>query len=139
MKPPFETFEHGADIGVRGRGKTRAEAFENGARAMAALMVEDLDTVRPETCAEIACDSYDEGGLFTAWLNAVLARGDMLGLLFRDFQVKFDGLRINGKAFGEAFDPTRHARGVEVKGATFTELSVAEENGTWVAQCVVDV
>ena len=35
---------------------------------------------------------------------------------------------------------TRHAPAVEVKGATFTELKVhRNEDGAWIAQCVVDV
>jgi tRNA nucleotidyltransferase (CCA-adding enzyme) len=37
-------------------------------------------------------------------------------------------------------DPARHELGVEVKGATYTALSVAQDaSGAWVAQCVVDV
>ena len=34
----------------------------------------------------------------------------------------------------------RHHPAVEVKGATYTELSVKrDEEGRWIAQCVVDV
>ena len=31
----FETFEHGADIGIRGYGKTLCEAFSNILKALA--------------------------------------------------------------------------------------------------------
>jgi SHS2 domain-containing protein len=30
-------------------------------------------------------------------------------------------------------------KGIEVKGATFTEAVVEKKDGLWVAQCVVDV
>jgi SHS2 domain-containing protein len=36
-------------------------------------------------------------------------------------------------------DRARHAPAVEAKGATFTELRVAERKGGWIAQCVIDV
>ncbi len=36
---PYEQFEHKADVGVRGYGKTIEEAFENGAKAMFSIMV----------------------------------------------------------------------------------------------------
>jgi SHS2 domain-containing protein len=29
--------------------------------------------------------------------------------------------------------------GVEVKGATYTELKVSRRDGSWIAECVVDV
>jgi SHS2 domain-containing protein len=137
--PPYETFEHGADIGVRGRGGTMAEAFENGAAAMFSLMVADLDSVVRKTETEISCESFDTEGLFTAWLNALLAEADLQRMLFRNFQVTIEGQRLRALVKGEPFDPSRHERGVEVKGATFTELAVREENGEWIAQCVVDV
>jgi SHS2 domain-containing protein len=36
-------------------------------------------------------------------------------------------------------DAARHQPAVEVKGATYTGLRVAPQNGGWVAQTVVDV
>jgi tRNA nucleotidyltransferase (CCA-adding enzyme) len=37
-------------------------------------------------------------------------------------------------------DTDKHQLAVEIKGATYTALRVAQEkNGYWVAQCVVDV
>lgn len=139
IETAFETFEHGADIGVRGRGRTVGEAFGNAARAMFSLMVEDIGTIRPEKTVHISCSSYDLEGLLTAWLNALLAEASISGLLFRDFTCSVADTSATGTATGEPFDPARHQPWVEVKGATFTELRVFEERGIWTAQCVVDV
>ena len=46
---------------------------------------------------------------------------------------------LHAQAWGELVDPARHHPAVEVKGATYTALRVARENGEWVAQTVVDV
>jgi SHS2 domain-containing protein len=139
MTASFETFEHGADIGIRGRGKTLSEAFENGAKSMYSLVVVNLDTVIPEKPVKISCESFDLECLFVAWLNSLLAESDIQRLIFSDFKVKIQNLRLTGTAMGEPFDFSRHQRGVEVKGATFTELSVRQEGDLWIAQCVVDV
>jgi SHS2 domain-containing protein len=141
MKKGYETFEHGADIGVRGRGRTIEEAFENGARAMFSIMVEDLDSIKSTKEVAISCESFDQECLFTAWLNALLAEAAMENMIFGAFKIKrLKHFTIEGVGMGEPFDPVRHQRGIEVKGATFTELKVARyDDGTWVAQCVVDV
>jgi SHS2 domain-containing protein len=139
MTASFETFEHGADIGIRGRGRTLSEAFENGAKSMYSLVVEGLDTVIPEKPVTISCESFDLECLFVTWLNSLLAESDIQRLIFSDFKVKIQDLKLTGTAMGEPFDFSRHRRGVEVKGATFTELAVRQEGDLWIAQCVVDV
>lgn len=135
----FETFEHGADIGIRGKGKTLSEAFENAAKSMFSLLVLDLDTIRPQKSAIISCESFDLEGLLVNWLNSLLAESDIKRLVFSHFTVKIQDFRLTGIAKGEPFNFSKHQRGVEVKGATFTELSVKRVEDLWIAQCVVDV
>ncbi len=52
-----------------------------------------------------------------------------------------DGVwRLEARLQGEPVDVARHQPAVEVKGATFTALQVAQAaDGLWVAGCVVDV
>ncbi len=148
MTNEFETFEHGADIGIRGFGSSVDNAFANASRAMFSLMVEDLSLVHPTQTLEIHADSMDLEGLLVAWLNELLAQWDIEGLVFSDFSVKIrqetlsggnHHWAVTGVARGEPFSPQRHVRGIEVKGATFSELYVGRKDGIWTAQCVVDV
>jgi SHS2 domain-containing protein len=61
-------------------------------------------------------------------------------MLFGRFEVHIDGMRLQGRAWGEPIDPARHPLVVEVKAATLTSLRVAQDtDGFWTAQCVVDV
>jgi SHS2 domain-containing protein len=47
---------------------------------------------------------------------------------------------LTAKAAGETIDVARHRPAVEPKGATYTALAVAQRgDGSWLAQCVVDV
>lgn len=61
-------------------------------------------------------------------------------MLFGQFDVVLGAHGIDALAYGEAIDRSRHRPAVEPKGATCTELRVyREDDGSWVAQCVVDV
>ena len=133
-----ETFEHGADIGVRGRRKTVPEAFANGARAMFSIIAGDLDALQPMEPVTVTASSYDMEGLFVSWLNALLAAADLKRMLFCTFEVNISGFAVQGTAWGQELDQGGD-RGVEVKGATFSEVRVQREGGGWTAQCVVDV
>ena len=135
----WEHFPHEADIGVRGRGETLDIAFEQAALGLTAV-VTDLDLVRNDEQVAIHCEAPSLDVLFVDWLNALIYEMTTRSMLFGRFQVNIDGLRLSAKAEGESVDRKRHEPVVEPKGATFTELRVSrDEEGQWVAQCVVDV
>jgi tRNA nucleotidyltransferase (CCA-adding enzyme) len=137
--PRWEHFEHGADVGVRGIGATREQAFEQAALAMTAVITE-IDRVQLRERVEIACRDPDPELLLTDWLNAIVFEMATRRLLFGRFAVDIQGDRLAAVAEGEPVDVQRHHPAVEVKGATLTQLKVAQQpDGSWVAQCVVDV
>jgi len=136
----WEHFEHRADIGVRGIGQDMAEAFAQAALAMTAIIT-DPDSVQPEHGVLLACSETDPELLFVDWLNQVIFEMATRGMLFSRFEVRIGGNgELHAEIRGEAVDRARHTPAVEIKGATFTELSVQQQaDGRWVAQCVVDV
>ena len=78
--------------------------------------------------------------LLVDWLNALVYEMATRRMLFSRFEVRLDGTRLHATAWGEPVDVARHRPAVEVKGATYTQLKVArDEQGGWLAQCVVDV
>jgi SHS2 domain-containing protein len=138
MAARWEHFPHEADMGVRGFGATAAEAFEQAALALTAV-VTDLATVEPRESVTIECEAPDIELLFAEWLNGLVFEMSTRKMLFSRFQVAMTGGRLRARAWGERADPRRHLPAVEVKGATYTELRVARQHGEWVAQTVVDV
>lgn len=135
----WEHFDHGADIGVRGYGPTKAAAFEQAALALTAV-VTDVRLVELRETVPIACESGDDELLLAAWLNAVVTEMAVRRMLFGRFRVELRGKRLMGAATGEPLSPHRHRPAVEVKGATYTALRVARSpDGGWLAQTVVDV
>jgi tRNA nucleotidyltransferase (CCA-adding enzyme) len=135
----WEHFEHDADIGVRGYGPTVEVAFEQAALPLSAVAI-DPGQVARQRSVDIACEAPSLELLLIDWLNALVLRMATDGLVFRTFEVKISGNRLEGRAVGEPIDVERHEPAVEVKGVTLTELQVARQaDGSWRAQCVVDV
>jgi SHS2 domain-containing protein len=135
----WEHLPHGADIGVCGIGRSKAEAFEQAGVALTAV-VTDPKTVAAENSVEISCTAPDDELLLVEWLNALIYEMATRKMLFSRFAVRIDANHLVATAWGERIDLNRHEAAVEVKGATCTELKVAQNaNGEWQAQCVVDV
>lgn len=135
----WEHYPHEADMGVRGRGATLEQAFEQAALALTAV-VSDLALIRSSNLIELSCEAPDDELLLVDWLNAVVYEMATRSMLFSRFEVHQDGRRLDAKLWGEPVDVVRHHPAVEVKGATYTDLKVARQpDGGWVAQCVVDV
>ncbi len=135
----WELFPHEADMGVRGSGRSKEEAFEQTAVALTAV-ISDPASIEAKEMVEIACEAPDDELLLVNWLNAVVYEMATRKMLFGRFRVSLDGTALRGQAWGEAIDVDRHDPAVEVKGATCTVLKVAQDDaGCWFAQCVVDV
>jgi tRNA nucleotidyltransferase (CCA-adding enzyme) len=135
----WQHFPHEADVGVRGVGETLAGAFAEAAVALTAA-VADPASVSPLQPVEISCEGPDTEVLLVDWLNAVVYEMATRGMLFGRFDVAIEDGRLRATAWGEKVRVERHQPAVEVKGATYTALKVArDEQGRWVAQCVVDV
>lgn len=144
----YEQFEHQADVGIRGYGKTIEEAFENGARAMFGVMV-NLEKVEPKQEIEIKCEAANLEELFVEWLNKLLAEAGIENFIFSDFKIKeikkADSIyKLSGLAKGEELDPKKHEPKVEVKAATYSQLKVEKKDYNppatrYIVQTIVDV
>ena len=135
----WEHFPHEADIGVRGLGATLEKAFEQVALALTAVIT-DVVAVTPRKMIRLSCEALDDELLLVDWLNALVYEMSTRNMLFSRFEVHLEGSRLAAKVWGETLDVARHRPAVEVKGATYTALKVAQQpGGGWLAQCVVDV
>lgn len=130
-------FEHDADIGIIGRGLTIEQSFEAAAHAAFAIMT-DLEAVHPVDAVIIDFDEPDVELALVVWLNQIFGKACESGMVFSHFHIRRDGDHWHGKILGEKWR-TGLERGVEVKGATLTMLSVKQIGPIWESRCVVDV
>jgi len=134
----WEHFPHDADVGVRGLGATLEQAFEQAALALTAVVTDPAE-VASRDMLQLSCMAPDAELLLADWLNSLIFEMVTRNMLFSRFEVHLEGNRLTAKAWGEPLDVARHHPAVEIKGATYTELKVAQQAGGWLAQCVVDV
>ena len=137
-KAGWEHFPHDADVGVQGWGMTAAQAFEQVAYALTAVITHA--EIKPQLLVRVRCEAPDLELLLVEWLNAIIYEMAVRKMLFGRFAVRIDDGRLEGTLWGEPVDIERHAPACEPKGATYTALRVAKNrDGTWSAACIVDV
>ena len=133
----FDYFDHDADIGIIGRGRSVEAAFVSAAEAMFAVMG-CSPSLACDARVDVVFEEEDRELALVQWLNLLLAEAASRQLLFCRFRLERRGARWEGTAWGIPIALV-DARGTEVKGATLTMLSVAEGATGWEARCVVDV
>jgi SHS2 domain-containing protein len=135
----YEYFEHQADIGIRGKWTTLAEACEQAALARFEIMVEtkELQINKPQL---VEVEGNDLNELLIAWLSELLFLKDVEGKMFSRFEIEsIDKNKLVAKIYGESIDLSRHKLKLEVKAATYTQLFIERKEENWIAQCLVDV
>lgn len=135
----WQHFQHVADIGIRGVGKSPAQAFACAATAMTAVVTEP-ELVEARICVDVQCEASDLEYLFVKWINALVYEMAIRHMLFSQFDISISENKLKAKVCGEQVDRDKHQPAVEIKGATLTELQVTQQqDGNWLAQCIVDV
>ena len=138
-KHKWEHFEHEADIGVRGFGANLEQAFSSTAEGLIEV-ISPIENIAAEKAIKLQCKAPDHELLLVDWLNALIYEIAVHKMLFSRFEVIINNYELEATAWGESIDKEKHNPSVEVKGATYTELKVEQqENGEWLAQCIVDV
>ena len=139
MPTHWEHFEHEADIGIRGFGTTLEQAYCSIAQGLIEV-ISPLENIAAEKAIKIQCKAPDHELLLVDWLNALIYEIAIHKMLFSRFEVAINHHELEATAWGEPIDIEKHSPSVEIKGATYTELKVEQqENGEWLAQCIVDV
>ena len=138
----FETFEHQADVGIRGINDSLESAFSDVGKALFSVMV-DLDSVKSVDEVSFEVESKDLVGLLVDYLNELIFLRDTKNMFFCDFEVDIEDLDgrfvLRGIARGSKFDPEKQEIFSDVKSATFYKARVGSEVGKFVVQCVLDV
>ena len=81
MIPSWEHFEHEADVGVRGRGRTAAEAFEQAALGLMAVSLDSTRVAGTER-VDIRCEAPDLELLLVDWLSRLVYEMSARRLVF---------------------------------------------------------
>ena len=137
--PGYEYFDVEADVGVRARGRDRAEAFAQAALGVLALGVAPGDVEERET-RDVRAQAANLEDLLVAWINECVYVHEIEGFAVRRVSVRHvDDTVVHGVLHGESLEPTRHQLGTVVKGVTHHRVSVTHTETGCEVSVIVDV
>jgi SHS2 domain-containing protein len=134
---PYEILEHTADLRFRVTGRTLAGAFAEAARAVSGTMAPKCTPGKVVRRIEVESDDAEE--LLADFLSEILYLADAESLAFCSFEVGIEGTRLSAILRGEEFDREKHGGGEEIKGISYSGLSIKEEGGNYILEFIVDV
>ncbi len=135
----FREIDHTADLAIEVTASNLAGLFSTAAEALFALIA-DPQSIEPRD--QIAAAATGEGPeeLLHAWLCELLAQFNLNGFVAARCEVeRITAGRVDGTIQGEKLDLTRHRFYTEIKGVTYHDFKVWEENGSWHARIIFDV
>jgi SHS2 domain-containing protein len=134
----YETFEHTADLGLRVHSGSLEELLAEAAQGLFAMIV-NLAAVRPVEAVTFELEGDAPDYLLFDWLNELIYTYETRHYLFSQFEVRLTESGLRATARGEPVDPERHALEHEVKAITYHGLKVAQQDGAWLAEVIVDI
>ena len=133
----FEILEHTADVGVRARGSTREDVFEQATRGL--LDITGATSTGPGERIAIEVTANDGGGVLVDWLEEVLYLQDARDSVVTAIEVeRADDSGASG--WVEIAPRGKDLEGTAVKAITYHQLEVSEQHdGTWIAVVYFDI
>jgi SHS2 domain-containing protein len=133
----FEEISHTADIKIRVRAPTLEALFSETFNALMQVM---YGTERSGgIIKEIKVESPDNESLLLDFLSEVLFVSEVESLVFFNTSISIHGSRLTAELSGEPFDPIRHAGGSEVKGISYSGLSIIHDANGYMLDIIFDV
>jgi len=143
----YEELEHPSDVGLRFRGRSLEELFQNAGEGMFSLIT-DLESVEPIISLELGLEgessSYED--ILIAWLERLLYHFEVDFMLFSQVLVKElikskNGYSMKAVLYGERIDRKKHSIMEEIKAPTYQFLSICrdKERRIWEGTVIFDV
>jgi SHS2 domain-containing protein len=142
-KKRFEFLEHTADAYIAAYGRDMTEAFENAALAMFEVMTE-AEKISPSSEDRVEVEGQDEYALLYSWLEALLVKAEINGMLYSKFDISYmertsTGFSLRAKIWGEKFDARKHLQKVGVKAVTYHRMEIIREKGKVTLRFILDI
>jgi SHS2 domain-containing protein len=135
----FRTIEHTADIGIEVEASTLEELFSGAARAMFSLIVEE-GTAGRSVERQVSLDASDLEELMFRWLNELVFLVSAERLVFSVFDVlEVRDDHLSALVRGGPLEEAGGGLELEIKAATYHELSVERRGEEWFARAIFDV
>ena len=142
-KKGYALLPHVTDAYIEAVGSTLEEAMQFAGIALIDTIC-NVKSVSPVVAERIEASGNDEVALLYDWLESVLLKFELEHLVFSEFiiaPIVKSGrvLRTLAQAYGEKYDKKKHGTKVEVKAVTYHKMVVLQEEGSTIAQFILDL
>jgi SHS2 domain-containing protein len=136
----FEIIEHTADVGLRIFGKDLSALFASAAEALMAVVVEDLERLRPTETEPVELEADCLEDLLVEWLGELLFRFDARHQIhaWPDVAVARDATLVGVSRYLPV-NWQQHRFAAEVKAVTYHGASVEPTPEGWRAEVILDL
>jgi len=139
----FEFLEHTADVLISAHGASLEQAFENAALAMFEVMT-DTTKINPVEKDTFEVEAEDEYALLYSWLEALLVKFEVNGMLCSKFEIlgledNSEGFKLKANVWGERFNAEKHPQRVAVKAVTYHRMEIIKEHDKVTVEFILDI
>ena len=129
----YRFLDHMSDALIEAWGSTFERALIEAAGAFYDTMI-NAKSVEPRIEDTVRVEGHDESELLYDWLEALLLRFDIDGMVYSDFQIDpistgSGPLNLQARIRGEKYDQQKHGAKVEIKGVTYHMMAVEKASG----------
>ncbi len=136
----FEVLDHTADIGIRVRGSSIVNLFENAALGMLSLWFGELPNAPAEDETSLEVSAMDHEQLLVRFLNELVYLVDSKKNLPLQFAIRIEnGISLLASVRGVDLRKLELVPLTYVKAATYHQLKIKEESDGFTAEIYFDV
>ena len=142
-KAGYELLPHTTDAYIQAWGETLEQAFGSAGTALFDTMC-NATSVVPTSTEEIQLSGIDEISLLYDWLESLLLKFELDGMVYSRFDVsqikKFnDSYHSSAKVSGEKYDRHKHGAKVEVKAVTLHKMEILHDDSKTTLRFILDL
>jgi len=104
----------------------------------------DTQKISPTLKEVVEVEAEDEYALLYSWLEALLVKFDVNGMLYSKFEVApikdvKDGFKLKATVWGEKYDPQKHPQKTGVKAVTYHQMEFVKEKEKVTLRFILDI
>jgi len=133
----FTELSHTADVKIQVSAPSLEALFSDALQALMQVMY-GKDR-KGGILREFTLHADNNESLLVDFLSEVLFISEVDGLVFSRADITISRDELHAVLEGEAFDPARHAGGTEVKGISYSGLSISHDTNGYMLNLLFDV
>jgi len=134
-RPDYILLDHTADLGVRIRGTSPADLFENACKTLDYIIFGSVPPAEKPCSRKISLSGNDLADLMVRWLSEILYLFDGEHLVVANADIHtLSTTELKATLTTTPFEPDYHEALREIKAVTYHGIKVTREKGIWTAE-----